>query len=82
MQLIRARIRSGLSYQKPPSIDEYPSYLPGGKANAPQVSVLGLLQGVKAEMRTTGPGTSDGEDLCFEVVAAVLDVLSRLDALL
>lgn len=54
----------------------------GGTIMSTRESVLGLLQGVKAEMRTTGPGTSDGEDLCFEVVAAVLDVLSRLDALL
>ncbi|KAI5122035.1 hypothetical protein M0805_008025 [Coniferiporia weirii] len=44
--------------------------------------VLGLVEAVRAEMHTTGPGTSDNEDLCFELVAAVLDVLSRLDSLL
>ncbi|KAH8112511.1 GPP34-domain-containing protein [Phellopilus nigrolimitatus] len=45
-------------------------------------SVLGLIDAIRAEMHTTGPGVSDGEDLCFELVAAVLDVLSRLDSLL
>ena len=45
-------------------------------------SILGFLQGVKAEMQTTGPGASDGEDYCFELMAAVLDVLSKLDSLL
>ena len=54
----------------------------GGSGMTARESVLGLIQGVKAEMHTSGPGTSDGEDLCFEVVASVLDVLSRLDALL
>lgn len=54
----------------------------GGSVLTVRESVLGLLQGVKSEMHTSGPGTNDGEDLCFEVVASVLDILSRLDALL
>ncbi|TDL30178.1 GPP34-domain-containing protein [Rickenella mellea] len=45
-------------------------------------AVLGLLQGVRGEMQNSGDGASDGEDLCFEVVAAVLEVLSKLDSLL
>ena len=45
-------------------------------------SVLGLVDAVRTEMHTNGPGTSEGEDLCFELIASVLDVLSRLDSLL
>lgn len=55
---------------------------PGGGSNPGRESVMGLIDGVRAEMHTTGPGVSDGEDRCFELVAAVLDVLSRLDSLL
>ncbi|KAL5498852.1 hypothetical protein ACEPAH_1370 [Sanghuangporus vaninii] len=54
----------------------------GGGSTPGRESVLGLIDGVRAEMHTTGPGVSDGEDRCFELVAAVLDVLSRLDSLL
>lgn len=45
-------------------------------------SVMGLVDASRTEMHTTGPGTSEGEDLCFELIASVLDVLSRLDSLL
>lgn len=53
-----------------------------GSALTGRESVLGMVDAVKAEMQTTGPGTSEGEDLCFELIAAVLDVLSKLDSLL
>ena len=55
--------------------------LNGGSSTARE-SVKGLVDAVRLEMHTSGPGVSDGEDLCFELVAAVLDVLSRLDSLL
>ena len=45
-------------------------------------SVLGMVDAVKAEMQTNGTGSNEGEDLCFELIAAVLDVLSKLDSLL
>jgi len=46
-------------------------------------SISGLIAGVKAEMATTGSGTtSEGEDLCFELIAGVMDVLFKLDSLL
>lgn len=44
--------------------------------------VSGLVDGVKKEMQLSGLGASDGEDLCFELIASVLEVLSRLDSLL
>ncbi|EJC99094.1 GPP34-domain-containing protein [Fomitiporia mediterranea MF3/22] len=54
----------------------------GGSGTPGRESILGLVDAVKGEMHTTGPGVSDGEDRCFELIAAVLDVLSRLDSLL
>lgn len=45
-------------------------------------SILGLIDSVRTEMHTSGPGTAEGDDLCFELIASVLDVLSRLDSLL
>jgi len=54
----------------------------GSNGMSARESLQGLSAGVRAEMHTTGPGSDGGEDLCFEVVAGVLDVLSRLDSLL
>ncbi|THH07527.1 hypothetical protein EW145_g3329 [Phellinidium pouzarii] len=53
-----------------------------GSGSIGRESVLGLVDAVRAEMHSIGSGTSDNEDLCFELIAAVLDVLSRLDSLL
>lgn len=44
--------------------------------------VKGVVDGIKSEMQLSGLGASDGEDLCFELISAVLEVLSRLDSLL
>lgn len=46
----------------------------GGQVSGRE-SILGLVQEVKKEMR-------GDEDLCFELVAGVLEVLSKLDSLL
>ncbi|KLO13433.1 GPP34-domain-containing protein [Schizopora paradoxa] len=55
----------------------------GGRSSSSSRSISGLIAGVKAEMATTGPGTtSEGDDLCFELVAGVMDVLFKLDSLL
>lgn len=54
----------------------------GGGSSPGRESVMGLVDAVKAEMHASGRGVSDGEDLCFELVGAVLDVLSKLDSLL
>jgi golgi phosphoprotein 3 len=48
----------------------------GGGLSGREV-VLGLVNEVKKEMKG-----EDGEDLSFELVAGVLDVLSKLDSLL
>lgn len=46
-------------------------------------SITGLVAGVKAEMVTSGLGTTiEGDDLCFELIAGVMDVLFKLDSLL
>ncbi|THU79753.1 Golgi phospho protein 3 [Dendrothele bispora CBS 962.96] len=53
----------------------------GSSGDGSRESILGLLQEVRKEMMpTTGGGTE--EDVGFELVAGVLEVLSKLDSLL
>lgn len=54
----------------------------GSNGSMDREPLIGLVDSVRSEMQTSGLGTSENEDLCFELVAAVLDVLSRLDSLL
>jgi Golgi phosphoprotein 3 len=53
--------------------------LAGGSGGQGRESVAELVREVRKEMQ---PGAGeDGEDLCFEVVATVMNVMSNMDAL-
>jgi len=55
------------------------SSLAGGSGGQGKESVAELVREVRKEMQ---PGAGeDGEDLCFEVVATVMNVMSNMDAL-
>jgi len=53
----------------------------GSSSNTSQESILGLIAEAKKEM-IVPEGASEGEDVGFELVAAVLEVLGKLDSLL
>ena len=62
----------------------------GGSGGVGRESVQELVREVRKEMHTpgaqTGPGaggggTEDQEELCFEVVATVLEIFGRMDSL-
>jgi Golgi phosphoprotein 3 len=55
----------------------------GGSGGVGRESVQELVREVRKEMATpsTGNGQGDDEDLCFEVVATVLEIFGRMDSL-
>ncbi|KAJ4500538.1 Golgi phosphoprotein 3-domain-containing protein [Lentinula lateritia] len=54
----------------------------GSSSDPSRESVLGLVAEARKEMGRIAQGQDDGQDLCLELVAGVLEVLGRLDSLL